>query len=69
MRIKKREKKMSNESDLNVLLGCAQQDLNRIQEIIRERYPRYISLYVNIAHARRELRHAEDTLNIGRQTK
>jgi len=60
---------MSNESDLNVLLGRAQQDLNRIQEIIKEDYPRYIGLYVSIGSAQRELRRAEDALNIGRETK
>jgi len=60
---------MSNESDLNILLGCAQQDLDRIQEIIKKDYPRYIGLSVSIGSAQRELRHAEDTLNIGRETK
>jgi len=60
---------MSNEGDLNMLLERTQQDLNRMQEIIKENYPRYIGLFVSIGSAQRELRHAEDTLNIGRETK
>jgi len=54
--------KMSNEWDLNVLLECAQQDLIRIQEIIKEDYPRYTGLSVSIGSAQRELHRAEDTL-------
>ena len=58
---------MNNEWDLNVLLGRAQQDLNRIPGIIKEDYPRCIGLYVSTGSAQRELRHAEDTLNTGRE--